>query len=103
MVDPVFIKRAGKCLRNHTSRKAAAAFVRRNEDAGQPAREMGPYLAYLDVAHRFALVRPNREDLADMQLLGALEVAFQLGVGQRVAEERCAPFDEIVLGWQPRD
>jgi len=64
---------------------------------------MGPYLAYLDVADRLAVIRPCSEDFTNVRFLRAFEVSFELSAGQWVAEERRAPLDEISLSRQPRD
>ena len=60
-------------------------------------------MADLDVADGFAVYRASRKDHASIGLLGTLEIPFKLSVGQRVAEEPCAPRNEIILGWQPRN
>jgi hypothetical protein len=79
------------------------AFVGCNKNTRQPARQMRPYLAYLDVANGFAIYCARREDHASIGLLGTVKISFKLRVSQRVAEERGAPLNEIVLGWQPRN
>ncbi len=77
------------------------ALVGYNKNPRQSARQMRPYLADLDVADGFAVYCASRKDHASVGLLGTLEIPFKLSVGQRVAEEPCAPRNEIILGWQP--
>ncbi len=74
-----------------------------NKNPRQSARQMRPYLAYLDVADGFAGYCASRKDHAGIGLLGTLEVPFKLIVGQRVAEKPCAPLNEIALGRHPRN
>ena len=74
-----------------------------NKNPRQSARQMRPYLAYLDVADGFAVYCASRKDHAGVGLLGTLEVPIKLSVGQRVAEKPCAPLNEIILGRQPRN
>src|SRR5262249_124294 len=68
-----------------------------------PTREMGPNMADLDVADRFAVVRPRRENFTNVRLLRAFEVSLELSAGQRVAEERRAPLHEVGLSSHPRE
>src|SRR5262245_534913 len=77
------------------------ALVRCNKNSRQPARQMRPYLADLDVADGFAVCCARRKDRTSVGLLGTLEIPLKLSVGERVAEEPCAPRNEIILGRQP--
>lgn len=77
------------------------ALIGCNKSPGQSARQMRPYMAYLDVADGFALFCASCKDHTRVRLFGALKIPLELRVGQRVAEETCAPLDEIILCWQP--
>ena len=74
------------------------ALIGSNKNPRQPARQMRPYLTDLDMADGFAVCGASRKDHASVGLLGTLEIAFKLSVGQRVAEEPCAPLNESILG-----
>src|SRR5262245_66569924 len=72
-----------------------------DQDPGQPAREIGPYLADLDVSHGVATARLGDPDDSRIGLLAALYISIKLGVIERMAEEAGAPFNERCLRSHP--
>jgi len=79
------------------------ALIGYNKNPRQSARQMRPYLAYLDVTDCLAVYCASGEDHASVGLFGTLKIPFKLSAGQRVAEEPRAPFNEIIFSWQPRN
>jgi hypothetical protein len=58
--------------------KASTALTGRDENPRQSARQMGPYLAYLNMANGIAINVLTHEDGTSVGLLGGLKISLKL-------------------------
>jgi hypothetical protein len=90
-IDMVFIEGKRDRTRDHSGAKAQLAAVRGDEHAGQTARQVGPYLADLDMTDWLSRGQQRGKDGSGVRLGCAVKVALEPAFVQRITEERTAP------------
>ena len=74
--------------------------VGRDQNPGQSARQVWPYLADLDMANMVTAALGGLK-ASRIRVLTALDIRIELGIVERMAEEAGAPFSEGFLRWYP--